>query len=134
MPELRVYARLRRSIGGGVRKLTPEIIKNLSSDQVELLLQLGDLARSEWELTGKIDEMRKQADKVGWKGRETDTKAIHEDSEFDELISLRLVREREIIRDKISALMKSIAEAGLGDLGLIARQAPNYGIDFKKKE
>lgn len=117
-----------------MRKLTPDIIKNLSKDQVELLLELGDLAKSEWELTGKIDDMRKQADKVGWKGREAETKAIHEDSEFDELISLRLVREREIIRDKISALMNSIADAGLGDLGLIARQAPNYGIDLRKKE
>jgi hypothetical protein len=117
-----------------VRKLTPDIIKNLNNDQVELLLELGDLAKSEWELTGKIDDMRKQADKVGWKGKEAETKAIHEDNEFDELISLRLVREREIIRDKIAALMKSISDAGMGDLDLIVRQAPNYGIDLKKKE
>lgn len=117
-----------------MKKLTPDIIKNLNNDQVELLLELGDLAKTEWELTGKIDDMRKQADKVGWKGSETETKAIHEDSEFDELISLRLVREREIIRDKIAALMRSIADAGLADLDLILRQAPNYGIDLKKKE
>lgn len=117
-----------------VRKLTPDIIKKLNNDQVELLLELGDLAKSEWELTGKIDQMRKQAEKVGWNGGKSETKAIHEDNEFDELISLRFVREREMIRDKISALMKTIADAGLGDLGLINRQARNYGVDFKKKE
>lgn len=117
-----------------MRKLTPDIIKNLNNEQVELLLELGDLAKSEWELTGKIDQMRKQAEKVGWKGGKRETKAIHEDNEFDELISLRLVREREMVRDKISALMRTVADAGLGDLGLIARQARNYGVDLKKKE
>lgn len=117
-----------------MRDLTPEIIKSLSNDQVELLLELGDLAKSEWELTGKIDEMRKQAEKVGWKEGTGETKAIHEDNEFDELISLRLVREREIIRGKIATLMKAVSEAGMGDLGLIVRQAPNYGVDLKKKE
>ena len=117
-----------------MRKLTPDIVKNLNSEQVELLIELGDLAKSEWELTGKIDDMRKQAERVGWKDDKSETKAIHEDNEFDELISLRLVREREMIRSKISALMKSVADAGLGDLGLIIRQASNYGVDLKKKE
>lgn len=117
-----------------MRNLTPDIIKSLNNDQVELLLELGDLAKSEFELTRKIDDLRKQAEKVGWDESARETKAIHEDSEFDDLISLRLIREREIIREKIAALMRTVAEAGLGDLGLIIRQAPNYGVKLKKKE
>ena len=117
-----------------MRELTPDIIKKLNNEQLELLLELGDLAKSEWELTGKIDEMRKQAEQVGWKGGEKETKAIHEDNEFDDLISLRLIRDREMIRDKIAALMKSVIDAGLGDLGLIVRQAVNYGVEPRKKE
>jgi len=117
-----------------MRDLTPEIIKSLNNDQVELLLELGDLAKSEWELTVKIDEMRKQGDKVGWKIGSGDTRAIHEDDEFDALISLRFIREREMIRDKIAALIKAVAQAGLGDLGLIKRQGSHYGIDLKKRE
>jgi hypothetical protein len=117
-----------------MRELTPEIIKKLTDEQVELLVELGDLAKKEWELTEKIEDLRKQAQKVGLDSGERETKAIHEDNEFDELLSLRLIREREMIRDKVAGLMKSISEAGLDDLGLILRQAPNYGVDLKRKE
>ncbi len=114
-----------------MRKLTPEVIKNLSDEQVELLVELGDLAKKEWELTEKIEDLRKQAQKVGLDSGNRETKAIHEDNEFDDLLSLRLIREREMIRDKIAGLMKSISEAGLDDLGLILRQTSNYGVDPK---
>lgn len=112
-----------------MRDLTPEIIRSLSDEQVELLVELGDVARKEWELTEKIEDMRKQAQKVGLDGGNRETRAIHEDNEFDELISLRAIREREVIREKIAGLMRAMKEAGLGDLGLINRQAANYGID-----
>jgi hypothetical protein len=39
-----------------------------------------------------------------------------------------------MIRDKIAGLMKSISEAGLDDLGLILRQASNYGVDPKPRK
>ncbi len=117
-----------------MRKLTPEVIKNLTDDQVELLVELGDLAKTEWELTEKIQDLRKQAKKVGLDSGKHKTRAIHEDNEFDELLSLRLIREREMIRNKIAGLMKSISEAGLEDLGLILRQASNYGVDLRRKE
>lgn len=117
-----------------MKKLTPDFIKNLTDEQVELLVELGDMARTEWELTGKIEDLRKQGQKVGLDSGNRITKAIHEDNEFDELLSLRLVREREIIRDKIAGLMKLISEAGLEDLGLILRQASNYGVDLKRRE
>lgn len=113
-----------------MRDLTPEIIKSLTDEQVELLVELGDLAKTELELTQKIEDMRKQAQKVGLDGGSRETKAIHEDNEFDELISLRAIREREVIREKIAGLMKAMKEAGLGDLGLIKRQAANYRVDL----
>lgn len=113
-----------------MKDLVPEEVVKLTDDQVELLLELGDLAKREWELTNKIDEIRKQAEKVGWDEGKSQTKAIHEDTEFDELLSLRFIKEKEIIRGKIAALMKTIIDSGLGDLGLIVRQARNYGIDI----
>jgi len=114
--------------------LTPEVIKNLTEEQVELLLELGDLAKAELVLTEKIEEVRKQAEHVGWKESSNNTKAIHEDDEFDELISLKFIRDREIIRDKISTLMKTVSDAGLADLELIVRQQPNYGPKPGSKE
>jgi hypothetical protein len=117
-----------------MRELTPEVIKNLTNEQVELLVELGDMAKKEWELTEKIEDLRKPAQKVGLDSGERETKAIYEDDEFDELLSLRSIREREMIRDKIAGLMESISEAGLEDLGLILRQASNYGIERERKE
>lgn len=117
-----------------MRKLTPEIIKNLTDEQVELLVELGDLAKKEWELTEKIEDLRKQAQKVGLDTGNRKTRAIHEDNEFDELLSLRLIREREMIRNKVAGLMKSISDAGLEDLGILQRQAPNYDVDLSRKE
>jgi hypothetical protein len=117
-----------------MRDLTPEIISGLTDEQVELLVELGDLAKTEWELTEKIENIRKQAQKVGLDGGTRETKAIHEDNEFDELISLRAIREREVIRQKIAGLMRAMKEADLGDLALLSRQASNYGIDPDAKE
>ncbi len=117
-----------------MKELTPDFIKNLNADQVELLVELGDLAKLEWELTEKIEATRKQAEKVGLNRGARDTHAIHEDDDFDELLSLRSIREREIIRDRIAGLINTLIEAGLGDLSLINRQASNYGLNLKKKE
>jgi len=115
-------------------ELTPEVIKKLSPEQLELLAELGDLARSELELTAKIDNTRKAADKVGLNRDKRTTKAIHEDQDYDELLSIRSIKEREVIRDRISSMLKSLVEVGLGDLSLVKRQASNYNIDLDAKE
>jgi len=117
-----------------MKDLTPETIKKLNNDQLELLVELGDLARSEKDLTEKIEFIRKESENVGLSSFKRDTKAIHEDADFDVLLSIKSIREREIIRDKIAGLMKSLIEAGLGDLALLQRQARNYGISLKKNE
>lgn len=108
--------------------LTPEAIKKLNPDQLELLVELGDLARQEEELTVQIDTIRRQEEKVGLVPKNRNARAIHEDQEFVDLLSLRFIREREIIREKIGGLLRSLIQAGLGDMGLIQRQAANYGV------
>jgi hypothetical protein len=111
-----------------MRELTPEVIKSLTPDQLELLIELGDLARKEEELTEQIDMIRRQEEKVGLGRNNRQSKAVHEDNEFVDLLSLRAVRERMIVRDKITALLRSLITAGLSDLALVRRQAANYGI------
>jgi len=116
-----------------MRELTPEIIKSLSNDQIELLAELGDLAKTEKDLTEKIENTRKESENVGLNRSNRATKSIFEDTNFDELLSIKSIREREAIRDKIAGLMQALIEAGLGDLALVQRQALNYGIDLSKK-
>jgi hypothetical protein len=108
--------------------LTPEAIKKLNPDQMELLVELGDLAKQEEDLTVQIDTIRRQEEKVGLVPKNRNARAIHEDEEFVDLLSLRFIREREMIREKIGGLLRSLIQAGLGDMGLIQRQAANYGV------
>jgi glutamate mutase epsilon subunit len=117
-----------------MRDLTPEIIRSLSNDQIELLAELGELAKAEKDLTEKIEDTRKQSENVGLSRSNRATKALFEDTNFDELLSIKSIREREAIREKIAGLMQALIEAGLGDLALVQRQALNYGVDLKKKE
>jgi hypothetical protein len=116
-----------------MKELTPEVIRKLSNDQLELLVEIGELAKTEKDLTEKIEMIRKQSENVGLNYPDRATRAIYEDSNFDELLSIKAIREREAVREKIAGLMKSSIEAGLGDLAFIRRQAANYGIDLKKK-
>ena len=115
-----------------MRELTPELIKTLTPDKLELLIELGDLAKTEADLTDKIETIRRQEEPVGLARENRSSKAIYEDVEFDDLLSLRIIRERETIRDKIAGLIRLLIEAGLGDLGLVQRQMANYGIDAKE--
>jgi|WetSurMetagenome_2_1015567.scaffolds.fasta_scaffold07655_5 hypothetical protein len=115
-----------------MRELTPDVIMKLTSDQIELLVELGDLAQKEAELTEKIDDIRRQEEKVGLGRNSHSTRAIHEDSEFVSLLTLRSVRERADIRDKIRGLLRALINAGLGDLAIVGRQAANYGVEITK--
>jgi hypothetical protein len=111
-----------------MRDLTPDNIRDLSNDQIELLSEPGELAKSEKDLTEKIENIRKHSENVGLRGSNQEIRVIYEDSKFDELLSIKLIREREAVREKIAGLMRSLIEAGLGDLSIIERQALNYGI------
>ncbi len=110
--------------------LTPEVIKKLSKDQLELLKELGELAKKEFELTELIAMNRRQAEKAGI-GREREVaKHLMDDQEYDNLISVQLIYEREQVKAKIRSVLDSLIIAGLGELGIIQRHAPNYGIDL----
>lgn len=111
-----------------MKELTPDLIKSLTPEQMELLVELGDLARAEAELALKIEAVRRQEEKVGLAPDSGKSRAIHEDSEFVELLSLRAIKERAVIRDKIAGIIRSLVDAGLGDLGIVKRQAANYGV------
>lgn len=116
-----------------MKELTPEVIRNLSNEQIELLVEIGELAKTEKDLTEKIETIRKQSEYVGLNTSDRATKAIYEDSNFDELLSIKAIREREAVREKIAGLMKLLIEAGLGDLAFVRRQASNYGVELKNK-
>jgi len=114
-----------------MRELTLDVIKSLTPDQAELLIELGELSKKEEELTRHIEAIRRQEEKVGLKSNNRASKAVYEDSEFDELLSLRAVRERFAVQDKISGIIRSLTVAGLGDLGVVKRQAANYGVKLE---
>lgn len=114
-------------------KLTSETIKKLSKEQLELLTELGDLAKKEAELTEKIENTRRQAEKAGLGRDREEVKNLMDDPEFDDLLSVRVINEREQIREKIKSILISLVNAGLDKLDIVNRQAANYGVSLKEK-
>lgn len=113
-------------------KLTPEFINKINTAQLELLDELGDLARKEAELNSIIEANRRQAEKVGLGRDRENIKSIVDDPEFDNLLSVKSIKEREQVKEKIKSVMQSLIDAGLGDLEILQRQAANYGLKIKK--
>jgi len=114
-------------------ELSAEVIKGLSKEQLELLTELSELARKEAELTEQIDSNRRQAEKAGLNREKEAANSLMEDHEFDNLLSVRLIYEREQVKTQIKSVLSSIISAGLGQLDIIQRQASNYGLDTKSK-
>jgi seryl-tRNA synthetase len=122
-----------KDFNGVDMKLTSETIKKLSKEQLELLIELGDLAKKEAELTEKIENTRRQAEKAGLGRDREEVKNLMDDPEFDDLLSVRVINEREQIREKIKSILISLVNAGLDKLDIVNRQVANYGISLKEK-
>jgi hypothetical protein len=109
-------------------KLSPETIKNLTREQLELLTELSELAAKESQLTEHIENNRRQSEKAGL-GREREiAKSLMDDHEYDNLLSVKQIYEREQVKNKIKSVLEAVLNAGLGELDLIKRQAANYGV------
>lgn len=113
-------------------ELTSEMIKKLSMDQLELLKELGELAKKEADYTKIIDDNRRKSEKVGLARNREDSKCITEDHEFDNLISIQAIYDREQIKQKIKSILQTLIDNDLGELGIVKRQAGNYGIKIDK--
>jgi hypothetical protein len=114
-------------------ELSPEVIKNLTKEQLELLIELSELADKEAGLTEQIDSNRRQAEKAGLNRDKEAANSLMEDHEYDNLLSVRLIYEREQVKTQIRSVLNSINNAGLGGLDIIQRQAANYGLDISSK-
>ena len=112
-------------------ELTPEIITNLSMDQLELLKELGELAKKEADLTEIIENNRRMAEEAGFNRNRESADRIMDDHEFDNLLSVQTIYEREQVKNKIKSIMEALINNKLGDLDLVKRQAANYGVDLK---
>lgn len=109
-------------------KLSPEFIRKLSVEQIELLTELGDLAKKEAQLTDLIETTRRQAEKVGLGRDREKVKNITDDPELEYLLSVSTIRDKEQVKDKIKSVLQSLISAGLGELDIVARQAINYDL------
>ncbi|MCD6162889.1 MAG: hypothetical protein J7K40_10815 [candidate division Zixibacteria bacterium] len=115
-------------------ELSSEMIKNLSMDQLELLKELGELAKKEADYTKIIENNRRMSEKVGLARDREDSKCIAEDHEFDNLISVQAIYDREQIKLKIKSVFQALTDNGLGKLGIVKRQTENYGLQANKPD
>jgi len=111
-------------------ELSPEVIKNLTKEQLELLIELGELSRKEAEYTDIVESNRRKAEKAGL-GREREVaRSLMDDHEFDNLLSVQVIYQREQVRDKIKSVIQSLVHADMARLGIIKRHAASYGVEL----
>ena len=71
------------------------------------------------------------AEKAGI-GRDREVpKSLTDDPEFDNLMSIQLIYEREQVKTKIKSVLGLLIQAGLGELDIVKRQIENYQVEKK---
>jgi hypothetical protein len=115
-------------------KLTPDFVRKLTLEQMELLTELSDLAKKESQLTELIELTRRQAEKVGMGRDKEKIRNLMDDPEFEHLLTIGAIKDKEQIKDKIKSVLQSLIKIGLGELDIVNRQAANYGLSIEDKK
>ena len=111
-----------------------DFMKTATSEQIQLLFNLSDLAEKENEIAEKINKIYSTVNK--WPGIYSDGKGITlcEDEDDANVISIRHKLELQEVRDNIIRLLKkAINELGMENVGIIQRQYKNY-VTAEQKE
>jgi len=113
------------------KKLTDQLIYELTDEQRLALQELAEIAAKELVLAEEITELtenvRKSHQELGFKSSDS-PKSLFEDPEIEVLISSKARFKIENVREQIKRALKKAIDAGLGDLEIVQRQAKIYGV------
>jgi len=113
------------------KKLTDQLIYELTDEQRLALQELAEIAAKELVLAEEITELtenvRKSHQELGFKSSDS-PKSLFEDPEIEVLISSKARFKIENVREQIKRALKKAIDAGLGDLEIVQRQAQIYGV------
>src|SRR4030067_253817 len=113
------------------KKLTDQLIYQLTDEQRLALQELAEIAAKELILAEEITELtenvRKSHQELGFKSSER-PRSLFEDPEIEILISSKARFKIENVREQIKRALKKAIDAGLGDLEIVQRQAKIYGV------
>lgn len=115
------------------RKLTDQLIYQMTDEQRLALQELAEIATKELVLAQEIGELSEQVRKshqtLGFKSSDNPTN-LFEDPEIEALISSRARFKIENVREQIKRALKKAIDLGLGDLEIIQRQAKIYDVSL----
>jgi hypothetical protein len=113
------------------KKLTDQLIYELTDEQRLALQELAEIAAKELILAEEITELtenvRKSHLELGFKSSDS-PRSLFEDPEIEVLISSKARFKIENVREQIKRALKKAIDAGLGDLEIVQRQAKIYGV------
>lgn len=113
------------------KKLTDQLIYELTDEQRLALQELAEIAAKELILAEEITELtenvRKSHEELGFRSSDS-PRSLFEDPEIEVLISSKARFKIENVREQIKRALKKAIDAGLGDLEIVQRQAKIYGV------
>jgi hypothetical protein len=119
---------------GRNKKLTDELIHQMTDEQRLALQELAEIAAKELRLSREITELtenvRKAHQALGFKASQS-PKNLSEDPEIDVLVTSKARYKIENVREQIKRSLNKAIDLGLGDLEIIQRQAKIYGVPLK---
>src|SRR4030065_2949433 len=112
------------------KKLTDQLIFQMTDEQRLALQELAEIAAKELILAEEITELtenvRKAHQELGFKSSDS-PKSLFEDPEIEVLISSKARFKIENVRQQIKRSLKKAIDAGLGDLEIVQRKAKSEG-------
>src|SRR3972149_6199138 len=113
------------------KKLTDQLIFQMTDEQRLALQELAEIAATELilaeEMTELTENVRKSHQELGFKSSDS-PKSLFEDPEIEVLISSKARFKIENVREQIRRSLKKAIDAELGDLEIVQRQAQIYGV------
>ena len=105
--------------------LSEEIMDSLSQEQGQILTTLADLAGQEQNLINEINALAPTPSGILMiEGALT----VCEDEDDWKVITMRQRGALREVREKMKVTLNKALDCGMGYLGLIQRQCPNYGV------
>lgn len=105
--------------------LSEELMDSLSRKQGQILTSLADLAEEEQKLISEINALAPTPSGVLMVGGAL---TLCEDEDDWRVITMRQREALKRVRDRIKTFLSEALDCGMGCLGLIQRQCPNYGV------
>lgn len=112
-------------------ELTDQTIRNLTPEQMQILVDLGEIAVKKLNLNAKIEQITEvitgQQKTVGFVHSD-EPKGLHEDPEIATVVTIKERYKVVNVNRQVAGLLQRAVDLGMAHLAFVQRQAKVYGV------